>query len=290
MKKHPFLPILTCLGLTILSLTTSFLSLQHLSHLNATSFQAKQPALQIEMTHRRIPGLTLTPAQVTRQATTTSLVILDEPFETSWPANPLWQVLGNPQWGRTDAFAAQGDWSLFMAKNGSLGIEPFTPYPNDFSTTAAYGPFDLSDGLPAELTFACWLDSEPAKDPFFFGVSDDGLNFYGKQVSGFTHGWVSETLDLSRIPPNVDLTGGKRTWLAFQFTSNYRYPYQGVFVDNVRLEKTNRGLVYKPNPIMTTGDMTLQDNNNADSQRLTEALELGGLGGLLGSPFLQGSM
>lgn len=88
---------------------------------------------------------------------------------------------------------ASGDWSIFMAKLGSLGIEPFDLYPNNFSTTVVDGPFDLSDSLPAELTFDYWLESEPAKDHFFIGASDDGLNFYGEQISGFTHGWISYT-------------------------------------------------------------------------------------------------
>ncbi len=47
------------------------------------------------------------------------------------------------------------------------------------NTWMIYGPFDLSDAVSGYFDFFYWTQEEIGYDGFFYGVSPDGINFYG---------------------------------------------------------------------------------------------------------------
>jgi hypothetical protein len=68
-------------------------------------------------------------------------------------------------------------------------------------------------------------------------VSIDGVEFYGSITSGNSGGWVAHNFDLTAAPPLGDLTGQSSVWILFTFSSNNSVTDEGVYVDDVLLEK-----------------------------------------------------
>jgi len=111
-------------------------------------------------------------------------------------------------------------------------------YPANMGTWLIYGPVDLRDYYAAEFTFNYQLDADPAVDGsgthdyFGVGVSDDGTNFSGFQLTGdlLSAGWLTGTFNMA------DYAGKSSVYIGFYFRSNGDANVgRGAFVDNVSL-------------------------------------------------------
>lgn len=137
----------------------------------------------------------------------------------------------NDYWGITDYGSYYGQYSAWCA--GAI-YDPWSYYyPNNLNSTLIYGPFDLSDAVDAELSFKWWNDSELNYDFFFWGASADDSLYDGISTSGYSSGWINETLDLSPY------AGDATVWVAFNFTSDSLnlVGYSGAFIDNIVVRK-----------------------------------------------------
>jgi subtilisin family serine protease len=111
-----------------------------------------------------------------------------------------------------------------------------------------YGPFSLADALDARLDLQAWVRTELSFDYFHILASPDGLSTLGGySLSGdFVtlaggNGWMNIALDLKRVPGLGDLTGESQVWVALVFQSDESITYEGVYVDNVVIEKITGG-------------------------------------------------
>ena len=169
------------------------------------------------------------------------ITIMYENFENSFPTG-AWSLLGNPTWGTDEYKPRGGTKSAWCAKGGTLGIEPETKnYANQMNARIIYGPFDLSDAYDAKLVFSLWLNSINGQDYFQWVASTNGTNFYGRQSTGNTNGWIIETLDLKSVYNIGNLCGKSEVWIAFYFVSDSSGTSEGAFVDDILLvKKVNR--------------------------------------------------
>lgn len=166
-------------------------------------------------------------------------IIKYEGFEGAWPND--WQIWVCPEgvdayWGdENDGHIYEGYWSGYCADDGTQGVEPPGPYPDNMCAWLIYGPFDLSDALDAGVRFYHWTKTEHYFDTFFFGASLDGINFIGTEISGDwaseCGGFCFEDFDLS------DYTGAEQVWFAFVFESDYSIGYEGTYLDEIEIWK-----------------------------------------------------
>jgi hypothetical protein len=169
--------------------------------------------------------------------------IMSEGFEGSFPSG-LWQLYGNPTWGKDDYKPQSGVYSAWCARDGSSGRDPATNnYANDMNAWMIYGPFNLSGAVGARLSFYYWLESEINYDWFYWLASTDGTNFYGSGVSGNSLGWVNENFDLSSVPGLGNVCNQPSVWIAFLFVSDSTITYKGAFVDDIVLQKTDTPVI-----------------------------------------------
>ena len=166
--------------------------------------------------------------------------IKTEDFEGAFPNT--WNIWVSP--GYTDAYWDDdsynphwGSWSGFCADEGAAGVNPPSDYPNNMRTWMAYGPFSLADATDAELNFYDWLKTESDFDYFKYLASIDGNTWYGWQTSGDSHGWEYRPFDLTDVPTLGNICGQPEVWIAFVFTSDESITNQGVFIDDVVLQK-----------------------------------------------------
>ncbi|MEZ4580101.1 MAG: hypothetical protein R3A10_00355 [Caldilineaceae bacterium] len=89
-------------------------------------------------------------------------------------------------WGLDGGQARRGDNSLWIGAGGANGAPSGSgqtpPNLNTWLTLAK--PLDLTQIKSADIEFWLSLDSEPAADTIFVGVSTDGVNFDGRAWSG----------------------------------------------------------------------------------------------------------
>lgn len=172
-------------------------------------------------------------------------IIKSETFEGSFPNT--WSVFDNDgsnngiyYWGKRNCMAYQGSysgWAVGDGTNGS-GLSCGANYPNYAKSWLKYGPFSLSDAYQAELRYMLWLNSESNFDWVCRMASIDGNTFYGSCSSGYSNGWVEQTLDLSNVSTLGDLRGRPNVWILISFTSDLSINYSyGALVDNVVLRK-----------------------------------------------------
>ena len=181
---------------------------------------------------------------------TPGALILDEGFEGAWPGG-LWTVNdqsstdgGDYLWNDRSCSAHSGTWHGFSASGGTNGstLPCEGPYPNGVDTWAEYGPFDLSAATAATLTYSfkgvTEGDEECSFDQFFVGHSINGGNYFGNiYCGGWTNGgagnsYYTETLDLSSS------LGDASVWIAFALTADDTLNFQGMLIDDVRLDVT----------------------------------------------------
>ena len=174
-----------------------------------------------------------------------STTIMEEGFEGSFPSAG-WTVFdgngptnGEYYWDDDDYKPRTGSWSAWPANGGANGLDPqFYYYPNSLTSWMIYGPFSLADAAAASLSFYYWLDTEVDFDWFGWYASIDGSNFYGDDVSGESHGWISGLMDLTDVYTLGDITGQPSVWIAFIFDSDISIAYDGVFLDDILLQKS----------------------------------------------------
>lgn len=177
-------------------------------------------------------------------------LILNEGFEAFWPAG-LWVVIdqsstdgGEYLWDDRSCSAHSGSWHAFSTGGGANGsaLPCAGPYPNGVDAWAEYGPFNLSGASAATLTYSfkgvTESDPECDYDQFFVGHSLDGSSYFGNiYCGGWTAGgagndYYTRTLDLSSS------LGDASVWIAFALTADNSLNYQGMMVDDVRLDVT----------------------------------------------------
>jgi hypothetical protein len=104
-----------------------------------------------------------------------------------------------------------------------------------------YGPFNLSGASEAWIDFYFRNASEAGFDFFFWGVSIDGTNFYGTDISGtytsgpYGNGYNLMRFDLSNVFTLGNLRNKPVVWLAFVFDSDVIITDQGPFIDDVSI-------------------------------------------------------
>jgi len=182
-----------------------------------------------------------------------------ESFEGSFPGP--WQVFGGSgsgyTYGKRDCEPFTGSnssWAVGGGSNGST-LPCNSNYPNGVTSWLVYGPFNLQGVDDAILEFMLWQNTEPDRDYFFRGVSNDSANYHGWYTSGNSNNWKPQSLDLS------DYTGQAKVWIGFLFSSDSLTNYPGgVFIDDVAI-KTCTGIcpVYETPTITTTGGLQSEE-------------------------------
>jgi hypothetical protein len=168
-----------------------------------------------------------------------------ETFEGAFP-NSDWSVFGGTTggldmyWDDDDARPHAGSWAAWPANGGTNGIDPAVYcYPNNLDTWMIYGPFDLSDADDAATVFDLWRSIETGYDYVYFGVSNDGTNFYGyfwdDQVS-----WETKSIYYGSY------VGDSSVWVGWYFHSDNSVTYPGPWIDEIAVWKsvTNTPQVY----------------------------------------------
>ncbi|HEX6302668.1 MAG TPA: hypothetical protein VFZ76_00650, partial [Anaerolineales bacterium] len=185
------------------------------------------------------------PANVSSVAVTTDM---SEGFESSWPAAG-WDIAdvsssdgGEYLFGKRDCHphtGAYGGWSVGGGAQGSA-LSCSGNYPNNASSWAVYGPFDLTGATSASLTFHVWGRSEYAPDCsidyLYVGSSINGSSFSGGTrycgdgTSGTAgNGYHEENLDLS------SRLGQNQVWVGLVFVSNDSTTHEGFTLDDLAL-------------------------------------------------------
>jgi hypothetical protein len=135
--------------------------------------------------------------------------------------------------------STQGIWAKtsvrgFNSANSAHPRAGVTPYNYNTCTWTRFGPFSLAGATDARVVFKYWLDSEVGYDFFrweYICNSGVGGVWTGQAFSGNVGAWASANLSLK---PCV---GKTPVYVQFTFSSDQSVNYQGVFLDNVRIEK-----------------------------------------------------
>jgi hypothetical protein len=177
--------------------------------------------------------------------------VIFEGFEGIWPENsPCWVgSSGNPGDGKVYDYNGdqvpstspgtlwQWDDTSTRARTGFWSGHP-TDGPNYVNHTHTYmicGPINLSHPAitNARLRFDYYLDSETNWDFFSWSYSCNGISNWtgGSSVSGQINAWRSITTPLTSCRQRSNV------FVRFGFHSDYAVVDQGVWVDNIRVEK-----------------------------------------------------
>jgi len=179
------------------------------------------------------------PDVIHSRSATQNDTILIEDFEGEFPGT-TWQLSGNPTWGKTGYQKHGGSNSVWCAAGGDSALTPPANYPNNMDAMMVFGPFNLSDASLAYVRFWYWLETEINKDWFWYMASEDGINFDGIGISGFTS-WEQSALNLGDLPRLGNFIGKSSVWVAFGFTSDSSSTDRGVFLDDVEVQKASTG-------------------------------------------------
>ncbi len=157
----------------------------------------------------------------------------DFPNHNSWNVFDADPVSGDDYWDDVTCRPHAGNWSIWCA---DVGNPDCTFYDNDMFAWMIVGPFSLADALDAQMLFAAWSEVEDTYDDFFVGASINGSNFFGATLSqDFT--WTDFTFDLTNVFTLGDLRGQPAVWIAFTFATDSSVTYEGVYVDDILIEK-----------------------------------------------------
>ena len=101
-----------------------------------------------------------------------------------------------------------------------------------------YGPFNLSDAGPLEISFWMWWETEPDYDNIFVEVSRDNLTFdeLGRW-NGTSGSWQQITISTDAY------AGDGSVWVSWRFTSNASKVFDGPWVDDITVKKLTFGYV-----------------------------------------------
>lgn len=173
-------------------------------------------------------------------AESTTTTLMSQTFEGAFPTTG-WKLLdvqpdsNDYQWGATTFQFAAGVKSAWPAAGGINKLDAAAHnYPNNMNSWMMYGPFDLGSATDAQVSFKLRYQIEPTHDYAFYGVSTDGVTFYGYEWSGSSD-WKTVTSSLQSY------VGQKNVWVIWEFASDSATTDQGPFIDNVVLTKTSSG-------------------------------------------------
>lgn len=162
---------------------------------------------------------------------------------TSYGEYIWWRRGCRPQAGANSAWAVGG------GANGS-GLACGSNYPDNARSWMVFGPFSLAGATDAELIFDRWSNTEYSFDPFFWGASINGSDYYGTSVTGDWTSWENETFDLTNVYSLGSLLGQSQVWIAFVFQSDSSVNYaNGPFIDNVLLRKKTGSAAVKASAV-----------------------------------------
>ncbi len=168
--------------------------------------------------------------------------LLVDGFEAAFPG--AWLVSDNDgdtngeiYWDKTSFRSFAGSNSAWCAGGGPDAVADGSPYANNMQSWMVAGPFDLTDASAGFWQFNYWLKSELTYDNFAFLVSLDGVNYNGYQISGDSLGWASDGIDFVNDPAIGNITGNSEVWVAFIFQSDETITDEGVYVDEVIVQK-----------------------------------------------------
>lgn len=163
--------------------------------------------------------------------------IVFEGFEGIWPPmGGKWVAVdynstlcGGPilkLWDDTNTKAFNGQWSAHPTDG--------PPYVNCTATYMQYGPFSLVGALDAKMSFRYFLDSEAQHDFFSWAYSCTGTGTWTRlDKSGITSLWLP--VDHSLKP----CLGKSSVYVRFWFESDSSTTDQGVWVDDVKIQRLN---------------------------------------------------
>lgn len=210
-----------------------------------------------------------------RKNTDARVNLTSESFDLNDFPNALWEGFDNDgntngdyYWDDVPCFSRSGSWSMWLANNGANALNPCSPsfnnYPNNAHSWLIHGPINLVGASEAWVDFYYRNTSETCCDPFFWGVSTNGNNFYGISQAGtyingpYGNGYNLMRIYLSSVPTLGDLRGQPVVWLAFVFDSNATNTGQGPFIDDVNIAiERPQGPVSLFLPIIVKSDITL---------------------------------
>ncbi len=170
-----------------------------------------------------------------------------ETFESTFPNT--WILYSDdptdPLWDKESYRSYSGSYSGYCVGSS---VAPPGPYPDDVETLMIYGPFSLSDAVDARLNLQMWVDVEAGYDYVSVLASGDGISFSGHggisgdwaSASGGT-GFMNVSLDLKSVPDIGDLMGDSTVWVALLFGSDESVGYEGVYADDIIIEKITGG-------------------------------------------------
>ena len=155
-----------------------------------------------------------------------------------------WQSSGTPTWGVVDYRSYSGTYSVYCVGSS---VAPPGPYPKWCNAWMWFGPFSLLDAEDARVDLQAWINTEINDDTLFIGASIDGTGFYGYSLSGDWagysggDGWMNIAFDLTRVYTLGDLCGQSEVWIALVFRSDPSFEHEGVYVDDIVIEKITGG-------------------------------------------------
>jgi hypothetical protein len=210
-------------------------------------FAFEEPA-QMTLTYALIKNQGIGNIILEESAKSGCFTILSEDFEGVFPSGE-WEVYGNPTWDEDDYKPHSGNYSVWCA--GSSLDPKYSNYLNNMNAWMIYGPFDLSDACTAEMTFWTWFDTEvyiPGiwPDDWYdwmgWGASINCEDFYGYVAGGISNGWLEGYLDFTDVPFLGNICGYPEVCVAFWFVSDSTVTFEGVFVDDILIEKCICGI------------------------------------------------
>jgi len=156
-------------------------------------------------------------------------------FEGTFPPAG-WQIYDASHTGGVGAWGKDTDG--FNSANAAHPSPPTAVYPNNTHTWMRYGPFSLGGAgvTNARMLFKYWMDTESGYDMFEYAYSCNGTEEWtGRMVSGNGPGpvpaWATATQSLRAC------IGRTKVYVQFTFHSDLSVNYEGVFVDNVQIQK-----------------------------------------------------
>jgi uncharacterized repeat protein (TIGR02543 family) len=190
-----------------------------------------------------------------------AVTILNETFEGAFPGVQRWTLYGSPTWADTSWKAYAGSWSGYGAASTNPAANARGPYVANMNAWMIHGPFSLADAASAQISLMHLYQCEAGFDEVMYAVSTDGSQFYpgayvysGQNPGWTTGGWEAVTMDLGNSALG-NLCGQSSVWFAIIFTSDGSIQQDGVYVDNIVIQKTAAGDSFDK-----TGTATLNGN------------------------------
>ncbi len=222
-------------GRTVIAPDGTLLAPDTILEKGAARYRVVEPASAV------LPGKASAGPPAETRAPVSRTTLKTEGFEGLFPND--WTLYGTPTWSDVNHRSYAGSWSGYCV--GSA-VSPPGPYGADRNSWMVYGPFSLADALDARVDLQAWVSTESGFDYFMILASVNGTNFSGYQwsgdwVTGAAGGWRNFGFDLTRVHTLGDLRGEPQVWVGIAFQSDEVIDFEGVYVDEVVIEKITGG-------------------------------------------------